>query len=248
MRRQAADQEITVSTELDEQWAYYRRTAAHYDAMHVHQFDEHGKALRGFLGLAEIYGPIANVLDVGAGTGRALEIVKLRSPDTVVRGVEPVEALRRIGYDKGIPEDALIAGDALNLPFEDDSFDFVIETGALHHIKTPLKAVAEMMRVARKGVMISDSNNIGQGGATARIVKFLVKSLGLWPALTYMTTLGRMYKSSEGDGIYYSFTAFDCVSTLQKKFPVVHYMNTVKTDSFDLYRGASHVMLFATKN
>jgi ubiquinone/menaquinone biosynthesis C-methylase UbiE len=237
-----------VPTELDDQRAYYGRTAAHYDAMHVNQFDEHGKALRGFLGLAEIYGPVVNVLDVGAGTGRALEIVKLRWPGTAVTGVEPVEALRRIGYAKGITEDELIAGDALNLPFEDDSFDFVIETGALHHIKTPLDAVAEMVRVARKGVLISDSNNIGQGGATARIVKLLVKSLGLWPALTYVTTRGRMYKSSAGDGIYYSFTAFDCVATLQSKFPVVHYMNTVKSNGFDLYRGASHVMLFATKN
>lgn len=237
-----------MSTETEQQWAYYARTAAHYDAMHLHEIDEHGKALRGFMGLAEAYGPVANVLDVGAGTGRALEIIKLRWPGATVTGIEPVEAMRRVGYEKGIPEHELIGGDALNLPFEDDSFDFVIETGALHHIKTPLEAVSEMRRVARKGVMISDSNNIGQGGATARMVKFLVKSLGLWPALTYVTTHGRMYKSSEGDGVYYSFTAFDCVRTLQKKFPVVHYMNTVKAEGFNLYRGATHVMIFAAKN
>jgi ubiquinone/menaquinone biosynthesis C-methylase UbiE len=75
------------------------------------------------------------------GTGRALEIIKRRWPGATVVGVEPVEAMRKVGHEKGIPERELIGGDALNLPFEDDSFDFVIETGVLHHIKTPLKAV-----------------------------------------------------------------------------------------------------------
>lgn len=56
-----------------------------------------------------------------------------------------------------------------------------------------------------------------------------------------------MYNWSEGDGISYSFSAFDCVKMLKEKFPVVHGMNTVVTNQFNLYRDASHVMLFACK-
>jgi ubiquinone/menaquinone biosynthesis C-methylase UbiE len=203
-----------VSHETKVQHAYYLRTAEHYDAMHLRDSDEHGKALSAFMGLAEVSGPVDSVLDVGAGTGRAIEKLKRRWPRARVMGIEPVAALRVQGYKKGIPENELVAGDALSLAFCDDYFDFVIETGVLHHIKTPIAVVKEMTRVARKGIMISDSNNIGQGGATARAI---------------------------------SFSAFDCVTTTTKKFPVVHYMNTVRTNGFDLHRGAGQVMIFACK-
>jgi ubiquinone/menaquinone biosynthesis C-methylase UbiE len=236
-----------VSSEHNEQQEYYLRTAEHYDAMHVRQVDEHGKALSVFMGLAEVFGQVNSVLDVGAGTGRAIERLKARWPSAQVIGIEPVDALREVGHRKGIDFNVLVAGDALNLNFREDSFDFVIETGALHHIRTPIEAVKEMARVARQGVMISDSNNIGQGGAATRLIKFAIKSLGLWPTFVYLETRGKMYKSSEGDGIYYSFSAFDCVNAMKEKFPCVHYMNTVKSDGFDLYRGAPHVMIFATK-
>jgi ubiquinone/menaquinone biosynthesis C-methylase UbiE len=141
----------------------------------------------------------------------------------------------------------LIAGHALNLAFCDDSFDFVIETGAFHHVQAPFEAVKEMTRVARKGVMISDNNNIGECGSPLRLVKFAIKSLVLWPASVYFETRGKMYKWSEGDGVFYSFSALDCVDAMKDKFPMVHYMNTVPSNGLDLYRGATHVRIFACK-
>ncbi len=236
-----------MADEIEAQREYYVRTADHYDAMHLRGRDEHGKALAAFMGLAELFGPVESVLDIGAGTGRAIDKLKARWRGARVMGVEPVAALREEGYKKGIGQDELVAGDGLNLEFSDDSFDFVIETGVLHHIRTPIPVVQEMTRVARKGIMISDSNNIGQGRAAARAFKYAVKSLGLWPASVYLQTRGRMHKWSEGDGIFYSFSAFDCVPATTKKFPVVHYMNTVRTDAVNLYRGAGHVMIFACK-
>ena len=116
--------------------------------MHIRQADEHGKALGAFVGLAEAFGPVGSVLDVGAGTGRAIEKLKARWPKAKIIGIEPADALREVGHKKGIGYDELVAGDALDLEFRDDSFDFVIETGALHHIKTPIDAVKEMARVA----------------------------------------------------------------------------------------------------
>lgn len=235
------------SSEIQEQRQYYERTASHYDAMHLNPADEHGRALGAFMGLAEAFGPIMSVLDVGAGTGRAIHKLKARWPDAKIVGVEPVAALREAGYRNGVSTSELVPGDALNLHFADNSFDYVVETGVLHHISHPSQAVKEMARVASKGVMLSDNNNIGQGSSVVRAAKYIAKSIGLWPALVWMQTGGKMYKTSEGDGVFYSFSAFDCVGILKSKFPIIHYLNTGRCTGFNLYRGATHVMIFARK-
>ena len=224
---------------------YYERTAASYEVRHVGPADEHATALTAFIALAQLAGPVTSVLDVGAGTGRAVRMLKEAWPAATIMGVEPVAALRAEAHKGGLSGDEIREGDALSLAFADGSFDYVIATGVLHHIADPDRALREMARVAKKGVMISDSNNIGQGKAYARLLKYLIKTLGLWRALVFVQTGGRMYKFSEGDGVYYSYTAFDAVKTLQRKFPTIHYLNTQPCAGSNLYRGAGHVMLFA---
>ncbi len=44
--------------------------------------------------------------------------------------------------------------DSTNLPFPDNSFDIVSVHDGLHHLDTPKKAVKEMARLAKKGVII----------------------------------------------------------------------------------------------
>ena len=46
--------------------------------------------------------------------------------------------------------------DAEALPFKNDSFDFVYVHDGLHHLERPLSGVAEMARVARRGVCITE--------------------------------------------------------------------------------------------
>jgi ubiquinone/menaquinone biosynthesis C-methylase UbiE len=190
---------------------------------------------------------LTSVLDVGAGTGRAMSKLKTACPKAKVVGVEPVAALREIGYSKGLSTKELLRGDVLQLSFDDDAFDYVIETGVLHHVYDPTRAVREMVRVARKGVMISDGNNIGQGNSLVRYIKYLIKTAGLFSALVWIQTRGKMYKTSEGDGVFYSFSAFDCVDNLRSKFPIVYFMNTEDCRGYNLYRGSPHVMIFARK-
>jgi SAM-dependent methyltransferase len=176
-----------------------------------------------------------------------MKTLKNSWPHAKVIGVEPIDALREEGYKNGLSADELISGNALELQFEDNTFDYVVETGVLHHISHPLIAVREMARVARKGVMISDSNNIGQGNSIARAAKYIIKSMGLWPSVVWIQTGGKMYKTSVGDGVFYSFSAFDCVGSFKSKFPTIHYMNTERCDGFNLYCGSPHVMIFARK-
>ena len=101
-----------------------------------------------------------------------------------------------------------------------------------------------MIRVARVGILISDSNNVGQGSYFARKTKRFIKSVGLWRAVVWAQTRGKMYKESDGDGVYYSFCAFDCIPAIRKKFPNIHFMNTVPS-GFDLYGSASHIAIVA---
>jgi len=47
--------------------------------------------------------------------------------------------------------------------------------------------------------------------------------------------------------VFYSFCAYDCVDSFIDKFPVVHAMNTTQSAGFDIFRGATHVMIFGVK-
>ncbi len=236
-----------MSNAVELQTAYYERTAAHYDSMHMASSSgEHMVALDAFSGLAAARNP-SSILDVGAGTGRGIFRLQDRFRDARVVGLEPSQALRQVGYAKGLSEDVLVDGDAMAMPFPDNEFDFVIETGCLHHVPDPAKAVSEMVRVARTGVMISDSNCFGQGSAGKRLFKRIVRSLGLWNGLIYLQTKGRMYKQSEGDGIYYSYSVFQNADIVARKFPVLLTMNTRRAAGYDLLHDASHVMLMAMK-
>jgi ubiquinone/menaquinone biosynthesis C-methylase UbiE len=221
------------------QRAYYAATAARYDAMHVAEDDEHGFALVHMIAAAEQLG-VRSILDIGSGTGRALLKVKKALPAVRIVGIEPSPELRAVGHAKGLSEAELIDGDAMRLAFADGSFDLVCEFGALHHIPRPAAAVSEMLRVARKAIFISDSNNFGQGGALTRFVKQALNAVGLWPLADLIKTRGRGYTISEGDGLAYSYSVFNDLGQIARRCRSVHMLNTTNAGP-NLYRTASHV-------
>jgi ubiquinone/menaquinone biosynthesis C-methylase UbiE len=233
-------------TDEARQRAYYQATAASYHERHVGEQDEHGLALELLVMLARHHRVAGSFLDVGAGTGRAMKALATAFPQARVQGIEPVAELRQQAeIQNGISALDLLKGDALQLPFADDSFDWVVETGVLHHIRHWPKAVAEMVRVSRYGVLISDTNNIGQGSPRTRKLKKLIKMLGLWNAFVWLQTKGKMSKWSEGDGVYYSFCAFDVLPLLRGKFVQVQVMNTQGSGEGDLLGTVSHVAIVA---
>lgn len=230
------------------QRAYYARTAGRYDEMHVSSDESggHDLAVCVLTGLIDHH-RCESVLDVGSGTGRVLLKLRETRPTVRVVGVEPVAELRQVGYRKGLTAADLTDGDATRLTYPDGAFDVVCGFGVLHHISRPDRAVAEMLRVARRMVFISDSNNFGQGGRVARFVKQAVRAAGLWPVVNFLKTRGRGYHVSEGDGVAYSYSVFQNYPAIRKACRVVHLMNTEATASADLYRGAPHLLVAGIK-
>ena len=148
---------------------YYRTTADQYDRMHNSSADLHAFALAVLVSMIDFFG-IQSILDVGSGTGRALLAIKRSHPAVRLVGIEPSPEMRSLGsHERPSRSNELIDGDAQSLSFGDESFDLVCEFGALHHIPKPRIAVCEMLRVARKGIFISDGNNFGQGSLVSQM-------------------------------------------------------------------------------
>lgn len=235
------EKEITIQRQ------YYANTAQNYDTMHNEP--EHVLALYLLAGYVDFYN-IKSILDVGAGTGTTLLWLKKRFPELTVVGIEPVQALRQQGHNKGLSSAELRHGDACQLPFADASFDLVCEFAVLHHIKHPDCAVREMSRVASRMICISDCNFMGQGSIAVRLIKRGIFTLGLWPLANWIKTKGKGYSFGEEDGLAYSYSVFQNLSILQQDWPQVSIIPTKSSGGLTLNPmiAAEQLLLVGIKN
>ncbi|WP_256840491.1 methyltransferase domain-containing protein [Ornithinimicrobium faecis] len=105
--------------------------------------------------LLPVLEPGMSLLDVGCGPGTiTLDLAQLVAPGQVV-GLENVEAplisARSRAKERGDTLTRFEVGDALHLPFEDDTFDVVHAHQVLQHLPDPVLALQEMARVCRAG-------------------------------------------------------------------------------------------------
>lgn len=234
-----------MNSAAEQQKRYYEQTACEYDENHLRE-PEHEFALAQLLGIMRYHG-FKTLLDVGTGTGRVLRHAKHHLEGVALCGIEPVAALRDVGHSHGLTRSELRDGNALNLEFEDNSWDVVCAFGILHHIKDPEAAVLEMCRVARHGVFFSDMNNYGCGSLPQRGLAQLLRAVGLWRGFQYVKNGFKYEKSSPGDGIFYSYSLFDSLPAIRRKFPQTHIANT-RASCDHLLLGSSHLSVFAAKS
>lgn len=96
----------------------------------------------------------SKILDVGCGNGRLLESLKIKNVQyTGIDTSSKLISLAKTNFaDYKLAR--FLVGDALSLPFENDTFDYVVSIAVLHHIpshKLRRQVVSEMDRVLKKG-------------------------------------------------------------------------------------------------
>src|SRR5258708_28134915 len=108
--------------------------------------------------------PGDHILDMGCGAGRhafelyrrGANVVAFDMDQQELDGVERMFGAMRLEGE--VPAEATartVRGDALELPFEDDTFDKNIASEVLEHIPDDMRAMAELLRVLKPGGQMS---------------------------------------------------------------------------------------------
>jgi phosphatidylethanolamine/phosphatidyl-N-methylethanolamine N-methyltransferase len=104
--------------------------------------------------------PGARVLEIGVGTGLALEAYPHHCN---VTGIDLAPEMLERAQDRvnrnGWRHITLAQGDALNLQFDDDSFDYVMAFHVVSVVPDPQRMMAEAQRVCRPGGLLSIINH-----------------------------------------------------------------------------------------
>jgi demethylmenaquinone methyltransferase/2-methoxy-6-polyprenyl-1,4-benzoquinol methylase len=92
--------------------------------------------------------PGDRVLDIAAGTGTSSDAIAARGARVVACDFSL--GMLQVGRER-LPQLPFVAGDAMSLPFADDSFDAVTISFGLRNIHDPLEGLREMRRVTARG-------------------------------------------------------------------------------------------------
>jgi len=111
----------------------------------------------------------ASMLDVGCGTGHFSR--RFAGIGLLVTGIDPDPAVLKFAMRQG-GDIRYMQGDALELPFADNSFEYTVAVTSLCFIEDPLQALREMWRVTRQTLTLGLLNRRsllhwkkqGQGG------------------------------------------------------------------------------------
>lgn len=127
------------------------------------------------------------ILEVGGGSGYMLDLITTITGSKFIYNCEIVPGAYKMQANENIN---LLGGDALNLPFKSNSFDFVLIKNLLHHLvgrtrkeskNNAKKAISEIKRVLHKDgyiILLEQYNNYK-----------LFSSI-----IFYITTIGAMFK------------------------------------------------------
>ena len=105
-------------------------------------------------------GPSTSVIDVGCGAGRhafeayrrGADVVAFDRDESELRSVDVIlRAMAETGEAPATASARVVVGDALSLPYADETFDRVIASEILEHVPHDDAAIAELIRVLKVG-------------------------------------------------------------------------------------------------
>jgi ubiquinone/menaquinone biosynthesis C-methylase UbiE len=201
---------------------YYAKTAHLYNSWHCDPSNQssHNYAVRELIRLVERLNA-KSVLDVCCGTGRLTKSILDLGIDA--HGIDISPELIQEGINKlDIPSNCLSVGDATALPFTDAQFDISCILGALHHTARPRAIIAEMLRVSRFGIVVSDEGNHLHGG-----IKSVLVSMGIFDPVYRMLfkrppRQSRRQLNSDRDGPTFVFSVDEIIPQIREVFPVIN--------------------------
>jgi SAM-dependent methyltransferase len=105
-------------------------------------------------------GPSVKVIDVGCGAGRhafeayrrGADVIAFDRDESELRSVETIlRAMSEAGEAPAGASAKVVLGDALSLPYADETFDCVIASEILEHVPEDDAAISELVRVLKVG-------------------------------------------------------------------------------------------------
>jgi len=168
----------------------------HYDR-YERWFEEHRYAYLSELEAVKRLIPEGEGIEVGVGSGRFAE------PLGIKLGVEPSSKMAEIARKKGIE---VVKGIAEDLPFDDESFDFVLMVTTICFLGDVEKAFKEAHRVLKRGGSI--------------IIGFIDKE----------SPLGIDYLKHKEENVFYreaTFYSVNEVISLLKEFRIASVLQTI---------------------
>jgi SAM-dependent methyltransferase len=143
-------------------------------------------------------GPSMKVIDVGCGAGRhafeayrrGADVVAFDQNATEIEGVATIlDAMADAGESPASATAEAVVGDALALPYADETFDVVIASEILEHVPDDDAAISELMRVLKVG-----------GTLAVTVPRWLPEQVCWWLSDEYHANEGghvRIYRASE---------------------------------------------------
>ncbi len=101
----------------------------------------------------DVLDPDGRILEVGCGGGYNSELIAHRAPGLAYTGIDLSASMVEISREKYPQRDFRVAS-ATALPFDDDSFETVLDGVALLHIPDWRSAIREYARVASRAVIL----------------------------------------------------------------------------------------------
>lgn len=97
--------------------------------------------------------PGMKLLDVGCGAGHLVTALGRRYPDLNLTGIDLSEEMIRRAQEttRGLGNVSVAVGDALDLHFPDETFDFAISIASIKHWPNRVCGMRELFRVLRPG-------------------------------------------------------------------------------------------------
>jgi SAM-dependent methyltransferase len=122
-------------------------------------------------------------IDVGCGNGAFTELLAERCSPAEIQGVDPSEAQLAFARTRHSADIAQFRqGDAMALPFDDNSFDAAVMALVIFFVPEPPAGVAEMARVVRPGGLVASyAWDIEGGGFPVEPVLAELRAMGFPP-------------------------------------------------------------------